>query len=321
MPEPMSFSALTVIIPTYNRESLLLKALAGYSHQSQPQLIHELLVVDDGSTDGTEDMVRNFASSAPFKVRYLRQANRGPAAARNLGIRNAASSLVLFSDSDIIPERDMVEQHLHYHQQNPQTTTAVLGYVTWSREVNATPFMRWYGEDGALFRYRNLRGKAEADYRFFYTCNLSLKADFLRSCGYFDEDFKTAAFEDTDLGYRLSKQGLRLLYNPRAIGYHDQFFSFEEACRKGQMNSAPERVFFQKESGQRALREIQRRRSTILFRVAKPIAAAVAAALQPTTALLDSRIRLPDFVYRLFYWYNVSRAASVTGISSQKAEI
>src|ERR1017187_5413753 len=102
MPEKPLFNSLSVIIPTYNREKLLAKALEAYLAQSSPQLVHELLVVDDGSTDNTESIVRGFSSRSPFPIRYLRQPNKGPAAARNLGIREAASSLVLFTDSDIV---------------------------------------------------------------------------------------------------------------------------------------------------------------------------------------------------------------------------
>ncbi len=146
MPEAPPFPSLSVIIPTYNREKVLARALEGYLAQSSSQIIYELLVVDDGSTDGTESMVREFSARSPFPIRYLRQSNKGPAAARNFGIREARSSLVLFTDSDIVPERDLVEQHLEWHRRNPQITASVLGYVTWLPEIKATPFMRWYGE-------------------------------------------------------------------------------------------------------------------------------------------------------------------------------
>src|SRR6266446_4734746 len=199
MPETPSFNSLSVIIPTYNREKVLAKALEAYLMQSSPHLIHELLVVDDGSTDATQALVLAFSNRSPFPIRYLRQPNKGPAAARNLGIREAASSIVLFTDSDIVPQHDLVVQHLDWHRKNPQPGAAVLGYVTWPPEIKATPFMRWYGEDGALFAYRRLRGKREVDFHFFYTCNLSVKVGFLRSCAQFDEDFKSAAYEDIEL--------------------------------------------------------------------------------------------------------------------------
>lgn len=300
MPETSSFNSLSVVIPTYNREKVLARALGGYLAQSSPHLILELLVVDDGSTDGTESMVKEVSGRSAFPIRYLRQPNKGPAAARNWGIREARSALILFSDSDIIPEHNLVEQHIAWHQTNRQINAAILGYVTWPPEIKATPFMRWYGEH-KLFWFFRLRNKQEASFHFFYTCNLSLKAEFLRTCGQFDEEFKSAAYEDVELGYRLSKHGLQLLYNPAAIGYHYQFFSFEDACRKASGNDAATQVFFRKEAGQQILKEIQSRRSRSRRALAK-VAAGVAKMLSPARRILDSSIPLPGIVYQLFFW-------------------
>jgi GT2 family glycosyltransferase len=308
MHEALSFDSLTVVIPTYNRRDVLAKALEGYLAQSAPARIHELLVVDDGSTDGTESMVQEFGNKMPFPVRYLRQLKRGPAAARNFGIREAGSSLVLFTDSDIIPERGLVEQHIDWHRRNPEIAIAVLGYVTWSPEVGATPFMRWYGERGGLFKYRRLQGLEKVPFEFFYTCNLSLKTEFLRTCGQFDEDFKTAAFEDIELGYRLNKKGLQIMYNPAAVGYHYQFFSFASACRREQAKEPAGRVYLQKEAGKQALENAAasfREEHPAFRKAARQLALAFARAFAPLRSLLDSKVPLPPFFYELFLWYDV----------------
>jgi glycosyltransferase involved in cell wall biosynthesis len=301
MSEKPLLKSLSVIIPTYNREQLLAKALDGYLRQSSPQFIHEVLVIDDGSTDNTELMVRDFIARSVFPIRYLRQSNKGPAAARNLGIKEAGSELVLFSDSDIIPQVDLVEQHINWHRENPQITTVVLGYVTWDPAVNPTPFMQWYG-DNRLFAFRELRNKREADFHSFYTCNISLKTEFLRAVGKFDEDFKNAAYEDTELGYRLGRKGMLLLYNPKAIGYHHQFFSFHDACKKALANGGATELFFRKEAGQVLAKEIQRRQSRVGHRVATVLAPVILKALSPLRHFLDSSLALPGVVYRLFFW-------------------
>lgn len=313
MSETQSFKSLTVIIPTYNRKDLLAKALAGYLAQSSPQLIHELLIVDDGSTDSTESKVREISGRAPFPVRYLRQANQGPAAARNLGIREARSNLLLFTDSDIIPTRDLVEHHMEWHRRNPQINTAVLGYVTWSPDLNATPFMRWYGEFG-LFGYGHLRKRKKVTFHFFYTCNLSLKTDFLRTCGQFDEDFKGAAFEDIELACRLTKHGLQIVYNPGAVAYHHQFFSFQAACQKERGKLPAAQLLSKKEAGKQIaeerIRGKSRRGYAIAKRAKKEIATTLARTLAPARHLLDCRIPLPSFVYKLFLWYDVNHSIS-----------
>jgi glycosyltransferase involved in cell wall biosynthesis len=305
----MTMDALSVVIPTYNRAAVLKKALEAYRGQFAPQLIHELIVVDDGSTDGTETMVCESIRESPFPVRYLRQSNKGPAAARNYGIKEARSRLILFTDSDIVPDRDFVSQHAEWHRENPQTSAAVLGYVTWPADPKPTPFMRWYGEEGPLFTYGKFQNQREVSFSNLYTCNVSLKADFLRTCGLFDEEFKSAAYEDTELGYRLFRAGLKLLYNPNAIAYHYQYFLFADACRRAESNRTAAGLFYRKEAGQYALEQQKAQKSRVSYRIARTLGTGVGAALAPGTRWMDSHVRLPSIYYRLMYWYHVTRVA------------
>lgn len=298
--------SLTVVIPTYNRAEVLRKALDGYKSQSAMEAIAELIVVDDGSTDHTQSLVEKATKDCTFPIRYIRQPNKGPAAARNAAIREARSQLILFSDSDIVPEYDLVSQHLKSHRENPANSSAVLGYVTWPPEPKPTPFMKWYGEKGPLFAYRRFRHGAQLSFLDFYTCNVSLKAAFLRDCGQFDEDFKTAAYEDIELAYRLSKSGLRLHFNRHALGYHHQFFAFSDACLKARANSVAARVFLSKEAGQAVLAPRLRRRSFLWFRAATLAAKGIATVLEPAISLVDSSVPLPSVVYRLLFWNNTS---------------
>ena len=304
--------SLSVVIPTYNRSNTLQKALSAYLDQTAIQSITEILVVDDGSTDSTGALVELMSKKSIVPVRYIRQENKGPAAARNVGIREAAGELVLFTDDDIIPECTLVAEHLDWHNKFPELSSAVLGFVTWAQEVNPTPFMKWYGSAGPLFSYANFAGRTELEYTDLYTCNVSLKVEFLRKNGTFDEAFKSAAYEDTELAYRLAKAGLRVFYNPQAIGYHHQFFLFSDACRKAIANRRTStRVFLQKEAGQFILAPHLTKESRLWFRIAKWAASLVAAALQPVRRWLDSYVPLPHLVYRLFFWYDVSRQADI----------
>jgi glycosyltransferase involved in cell wall biosynthesis len=309
----MTMDALTVVIPTYNRSGVLRRALEAYREQTAPHLIQELIVVDDGSTDGTEVMVCESTRQSPFLVRYLRQSNQGPAAARNYGIREARSRIILFTDSDIVPERDFVSQHAQWHRENPQTSAAVLGYVTWPANPKPTPFMRWYGEKGPLFTYGKFRNKREVSFSNFYSCNVSLKTDFLRNHGLFDEEFKSAAYEDTELGYRLSRAGLKLLYNPNAIAYHHQYFLFADACRRAKSTRTAADVFYRKEAGQHVLQQQKAKNSRVSHRIAKALGIGVGAALAPGRRWMDSHMRLPSIFYRLMLWYQVSRATEYSG--------
>ena len=289
----MTIDALTVVIPTYNRAGVLKKALDAYRLQSAPQLIRELIVVDDGSTDGTQAIVLQMRKELPFPVRYLRQSNKGPAAARNAGIREAASELILFTDDDIIPERTLVAQHLAWHNTYPDRAVALMGNLKWDADVEPTPFMGWYGSE-ALFCYASFAGRTELEYIYFYTCNVSLKTQFLRNNNGFDEDFKVAAWEDSELGFRLNKAGMRLLYNPEALAYHHQYISFDDACRRHKKALEAHEVFKRKEAGRSQAAVKTSRLNGRLKKLLAP-------ALFPLKSLMDWRLPLPWSVYRMMF--------------------
>ncbi len=290
----MTMDALTVVIPTYNRVNVLKKALNAYRTQSALKSIRELIVVDDGSSDDTGSVVLQAARDCPFPIRYLRQANKGPASARNAGIREAAGDLILFADDDIIPGTHFVAEHTSSHAKYPAETDAVLGYVTWAPDIQSTPFMRWYGLE-VLFAYSEIVGQTEVDCRYFYTCNVSMKTRFLRNNGSFDEDFKVAAFEDIELGLRLKGSGLRLLYNAKAIGYHQQIIRFGDACQRHKTAAAAEAVFKQKEAGRNYC---ESNKPTLSYR---PLKKYLRPVFRPFKALMDHRIPLPWSVYRTMF--------------------
>jgi glycosyltransferase involved in cell wall biosynthesis len=302
-------NSLSVIIPTYNRCATLQKVLSAFFQQSALSSISEIIVVDDGSTDSTREVVDRLAQGSSVPIRYFRQENKGPGAARNLGIREVASELILFTDDDIIPQPALVAEHLDWHRKSPESSAAVLGHVTWDPAVNATPFMKWY--ESHVFRWAAVAGLEQVGYEYFYTCNLSLKTEFLRRNGTFDEDFKTAAYEDTELAYRLNKAGMRLLYNPRASAYHHQFFRFSDVCRKAVANMSVAQLFLEKEAGQAVLGPQIEKKSGWWPRIARPMATVFAAVLMPARPLLNSRVPLPPFIYQLFYWHDVVRPADV----------
>jgi len=296
-------SELSVVIPTYNRCQILDKAISAYLRQTAGQSIAEMIVVDDGSTDVTKEVVTKWSQTSSIPIRYFRQENKGPAAARNVGIGQARGDLILFTDDDILPAPNLVSEHLNFHRRSPEFTTAVLGRVNWADEVQPTPFMNWYGSD-FLFAYGSFIGRTELDYPDFYSCNVSLKTAFLRRHGFFDEEFKSAAYEDIELGYRLKKAGMRLVYNPQALGHHHQFISFEDACRRAQKASVAEQVFRNKEAGlDFAARQCLRSplaaqgspgNATRLRSVKKYLAWLLA----PLKTAMDCRVPLPWTIYR-----------------------
>ena len=101
---PAAAPSVTVIVPAYQAEGFLARALDSVLAQSDPDWT--LLVVDDGSIDGTPALARDYAARDPARIRVLTQANAGPGAARNRGMAAAAGEYVLFLDADdaLMPE-------------------------------------------------------------------------------------------------------------------------------------------------------------------------------------------------------------------------
>src|SRR5205814_3294574 len=99
-------TSLTVVIPTFQRKDRLARVLDGLSRQTHPAF--EVVVVDDGSTDGTSQYLRE--TRFPFHVCAISQLNAGPAAARNAGVAAAKGDVVLFLDDDVIPAPELVAE-------------------------------------------------------------------------------------------------------------------------------------------------------------------------------------------------------------------
>jgi glycosyltransferase involved in cell wall biosynthesis len=228
-------SFLTVIIPTHNRTSLLLRVVEALLEQGQ-DIDHqfEIIVVDDGSLEPVETPLNELVASrgAQVRVRYFFQESRGPAAARNLGIGQAKGDLLLFLGDDILPKPGLLARHVQAHTNaHPDAHDAVLGMADLAPEYRDTPFANWWRRWN--FRYQLLlEGKRQPDYSFFYTNNLSVKRAFLIENGLFDEEFRYAAYEDGELGARLSKHGLRVFFEPRAEAEHHHRIDFQSACRR-----------------------------------------------------------------------------------------
>jgi glycosyltransferase involved in cell wall biosynthesis len=199
---------VSIVTPTHNRLTSLKRVLSALERQSYPLDQFEVIVVSDGSTDGTDEYLR---------LVPVFQQNGGPAAARNAGIERASGSIVLFIDDDVVPERQLIAEHLSLHTECP-SRVVVLGPMLDPPDFAMTPWVRW--EQNMLGKqYTAMQeGHWEPTARQFYTGNTSLARCHLAAVGGFDAAFRRA--EDVELAFRLELQGLRFVFNPRAYGYH-----------------------------------------------------------------------------------------------------
>lgn len=218
--------AISVVIPTFNRANLLDGALAALAGQTLAKEQFEVVVVDDGSDDETKTVCRRW--SRELRLGYFRIANSGIAAAKNLGLFAAEAPLVLFFDDDDLAHRELLAQHLAAHASNPEEQVAILGYTTWAPVVAVTPVMKYVVDVGQfLFAYRNLQSGQELDYRYFWGGRSSCKRAFLARHEVFDPRFRTI-IEDVELGWRLRRHGLRVIFHRGAASFMVRPLTFDQ---------------------------------------------------------------------------------------------
>jgi cellulose synthase/poly-beta-1,6-N-acetylglucosamine synthase-like glycosyltransferase len=225
----LSGKALSVVIPTFNRADALLECLAHLEKQTFKDF--EVVVVDDGSTDSTSKQMERYLTGTPLAIRYVYEENGGPAKARNRGISLLRTPLCLMLGDDIFASPNLVEAHLRLHQKYANLEVVALGFTKWSTSGQViTPFMRWIDESSTQFSYKDLLAGGQANWKHFYTSNLSVKTELLRKFP-FKESFPYAAMEDSELGYRIEKQfGLTLKFVAEAQADHLHPTTFRQAC-------------------------------------------------------------------------------------------
>ena len=211
--------SVSVVMPTFNRWPILERALAALAAQTYDRL--DVIVVDDGSTDGTWGRLQAWQrdNAGRLALKPIHQENMKPGRARNLALRHATGDLVLFLGDDIIAEPDLVAEHAAAHVRIGDPV-GVLGFTDWDRDgVRVTPFLEMINRDGQQFSYGHFRDGEDLFFTSFYTSNISLPRDVLGEDP-FHPAFTFVDWEDTELGYRLSRRGLRLVLHSAARACH-----------------------------------------------------------------------------------------------------
>jgi glycosyltransferase involved in cell wall biosynthesis/GT2 family glycosyltransferase len=206
-----SFS-ISVIIPAYNREDSLPLVLSKMKELTEHLQDVEILIIDDGSTDRTQQILCEFKATCDLHTRTFYQKNLGAAHARNIGIRESKAPIVLFLDSDIIPSKELVESHREFHQRYPQETFVLRGRIETPRNVEGIRHL------DTIVQMKSDQDFQEMNWTELRSNNISIKKSFVLKTGGFDRDL--SAHQDTELGHRLGKYGMRLFYCYKALGLH-----------------------------------------------------------------------------------------------------
>ena len=204
--QPTIFLRFSVIVPAFNAETTLPSCLNALGQQSVPKDDYEVIVVDDGSSDSTSKIARQ------FKMKCMYQANRGPAAARNMGAYQAKGDIILFTDADCVPDRRWLEE-----MTLPFEDPEVMG-VKGAYKTRQKPLIARFAQAEFEDRYDLLRSQTSIDMIATYAAAFR-KDIFLKMSG-FDEHFPVANNEDTEFSYRLVTAGHKLVFNPKAFVFH-----------------------------------------------------------------------------------------------------
>jgi len=208
----------SIVIPSYNFLELLKTTLKSLENQTVSKDNFEVVVVDDCSSDGTADFLKNYKE---LNLTYIvNTINSGRAVSRNNGIKTASNELIILLDADIEVNSNFIELHLKAHENR---TCAVIGKVQYSPDF----------KKNLLMKYLDTRGENKTESgsklpgKYFRTANVSIPKDLLLQAGLFDESI-TFGGEDIELGFKLKKI-TNIYYLPEAIGYHRHYRVLDES--------------------------------------------------------------------------------------------
>ena len=271
----------------------------------------EVIVINDGSTDGTEALLKSWQENSQksnFNLKFFTQKNSGQGIARNKGIKEAEGHISIFIGDDIYPESNFLELHSTFHKEHPEENMACLGLIEWLTAPPPapppTPFMHWLTHGGPQFAYDLLTDKAPADFWFFYTSNISLKTSLLKK-EHFDTNFKSYGWEDTELAYRLVRaHNLKIIFNKEARAFHDHVIE-ENSLENRMIGIGKNAIIFQKKHPE----------LSVIPTGLKLIALKILSSLPVLLTLKVARILSPKRLGK-YYWLSLSKRYFLKGLKS-----
>ena len=195
----------TIQLCTYNRAQLLERVLDACFEQTAAPDEYEVVLVNDGSTDGrTSEVIERARKRATCSFTPIEQPNSGLAKGRNNGIAHARGERIIFIDDDVLPLPNFVEEHLRSHEAHPLA-------IVRGGAINVENFEELPPPVWSLKDYSG---------NYFWTTNVSVPLKTIRAIGGFNETFAEYGWEDIDVGLRLRFAGVKAVFNKRALAYH-----------------------------------------------------------------------------------------------------
>ncbi len=212
---------ISIVMGSYNQKAVLEKVIPRYANQTLSKDEFEVIVVDSSSTDGSSEWLTSY--DAPFNFRPLIRPNAGKAAARNYGVSQAKGDWIIITDADMIPDPEFAAAHQTAHRK-ADLPTCFEG-LAWNMDTLSWPPSQnqLHPQVGTHPRHLGRLG-----WYYFLTGNLSFPKQLFEKFEGFDTKFIGYGWEDLELGYRLSRAKIPLLYLRTAVNYHYHLISPEE---------------------------------------------------------------------------------------------
>lgn len=188
----MTGPLVSVVIPVYNGERYVRAAIESVFAQTFPDW--ELIVVDDGSTDGSVPIIRSYRD----RFTFVEQANHGVCHARNTGVARARARYVAFLDADDVWHPSKLARQVEFLEAHADVALVHSDLTIIDDDGRAAGRQACSGHDLAAFSRQFLRG------HLIYPSAVMIRAEVLRKVGGFSEDFRGASYEDIELWVRLS---------------------------------------------------------------------------------------------------------------------
>lgn len=195
--------AISVQLCTFNRRKLIGRVLEALFHQDLDPDSYELVLVDDGSTDGSyEEVLARLTPPCAFQL--VRQKNAGLARGRNVGLERARGEIVLFMDDDVLATPTLLSAHVAFHRRHVRSICRGVAINVESFDDLPKP----------TYSLRNYSGA------YFWTTNVSAPRALIEEAGRFDERFREYGWEDLELGLRLRNMDVQSILDRDAVVYH-----------------------------------------------------------------------------------------------------
>ena len=216
---------ISVVLGTFNQVETLKVVLSEYENQTIDKDKFEVIVVDSSSNDGSKEFYESYKPN--YNFRYHIQDNQGKAAARNKGVEIAKGKYIIITDADMIPHKDFVSLHLNAQINSTEEmcfegTTLNMDRLEWpTTDKNLKPYIQ-----------RKIKDKSKIGWFYFLTGNISFPKSLFLSNNGFNETFLNYGWEDLELGYRLQKKKVPLIYLKSAVNYHYHVVTKEEEIER-----------------------------------------------------------------------------------------